>query len=1541
MNDNDNPDHPAVITTISVNARIAEYREILQGLMQELLEKQVHYDELRRRTPAVSRAEKESAKQVVEDYRTDVELAKATLDTLVSSSSALEVAEISPVSGNQGSLGSSMIPSNSAERESHKKVQRIRIRPFRPDVPGKTPDDFWNYFLGVGQNHRLNFEESVLLLANACDEGRGLNWYRLNFYETKGLFKNLDEVKDSFYAAFLSPNWKQDRYFALLLLLWKEGETVAGYFERFSLAASGYETSVVTTEPAQATFLKDLFWYHMPVTVRRALGSRNHQADFDSCQDLFVFLNHAYPGAPPDVWASQKAVRDLLKKAISPAIPDSRRPTKKSFCTHCNVSSHATEECRKRKAMGEHPVQSVERSNRDKPFREKDFDAMRVKGICYRCGTPYEGPKHQCVKKDDPKYGKNLILKRVFLDVEDSQASHLEDLNVMNPVLSALKFPNDHAKFLKAPVLLNGTKVLGGIDTYASHSFMSPTLVQELQLKIVPVTGTIILGAAEKVVERIGRVHDVNISVLLANGSIQEVQHSFDVLDMGEGCNCLMGLDLLPKIGITVGNIPREFPDISSTLKDKVEADDLKPTQNIVDETDPLLPLARKAAWEALDSIDVEKAQYNKNVSYYLSLFREQLKETILTKLLKQNEAIDDLCSAANAEVPLDTSNDDPINIKQYRINFKLRPVVDEQINKWLKKGIIRKLSEHVNWNTPIVIVPKRDLDSTVKGWRVCLDLRHVNQLIKSVHYPLPLIKDILESLSGSSVFSRLDLQASFNQIKLKTRDQIKTAFTWAGTQYCFVGVPFGLKHISSVFQKIMHTLLGHLEFVKCFVDDIIIHSRSHEEHIQHLKTVLEILNANNLIVNTEKCIFAVHEIVILGHQINRRGISLAADKLLALDSWTLPKTGKQLGRHLGFFNYFRDLIPLYSKLTEPLDKLRTASSLESLWTVEHTKIYEKLKQIMLSKILLHYPNFSKPFCVATDASSRGLGGCLYQLDDHGTPQFISFASRSLTPGEGNYGATQRELLGIIFCLKHFEYYLYGSHFQLFTDHRALSFLFSQKKLSPHVKNWMETLMSFDFDVIYRPGVLNILPDRISRLYDEDPDPIQNDVVVWSIPAITSEEATNASTVTPEKRKELLETQHLLGHFGTDQIIKPLIHQGLYWPSMRMEARELVKACIPCQRYNIGRHGFHPLKSITADLPLDHMAMDLKEMPQSRSHYKFILVLVDVFTRFVFLRPIKKKAAKTVASNLFHIFCDIGFPKILQSDNGKEFVNLVNQEFSKVSRIERRMITPYHARGNGLAEKMVDVCANTLYKLLNGQERHWDRYLPAVQFFVNTKMASTTGSTPYSLMFARAPNHFSTAATSSPMTEEDLQRRLKYLTDVVYPSIRIKIDAVNEKRAELFSRQHRMITEDTFKPGSLVMALDELRANKTAPRYLGPFLVQSRNRGGAYKIKGPDGTVYTRPPSALKLVSPTTPFALESAVVDTILDHKKTQLETLYLVKWKDPSITNEWVPEHAFDDLAPISRYWKHHGQESRPVSSPQEVLLPRIRLKLSAPKM
>jgi transposase InsO family protein len=380
---------------------------------------------------------------------------------------------------------------------------------------------------------------------------------------------------------------------------------------------------------------------------------------------------------------------------------------------------------------------------------------------------------------------------------------------------------------------------------------------------------------------------------------------------------------------------------------------------------------------------------------------------------------------------------------------------------------------------------------------------------------------------------------------------------------------------------------------------------------------------------------------------------------------------------------------------------------------------------------------------------------------------------------------------------------------------------------------------------------------------------------------------------------------------------KALLHDGWSWTNMLNDCQEQCKACPDCQRWTIGQHGYHPVAVISAELPFDHVAIDLAGpfTPSPDAGHVYLLVMVDVCTRFVFLRLLQDKSMVAVARQLVQIFCDVGFPKIVQSDNGKEFVNELMRHVCTESHIDHRLITPYHPRANGLAERFVQTAKSAIFKLLKGREQDWALYVPQVQLFINTKVAALHGSTPYSLMFGRKHNSFSdhSHVELDKMTHVDLDARLLALTQLVYPAMKVA-KAINTA-AKSLPTGHQEAGEkrhDTFSPGTYVMAKDELRTAKAQPRYLGPFLVIRRNRGGAYILQDAAGNALKRAPEALKQVTINREFG-DSANVERVMDHRGHRHEREYLVKWQGlDSSHNSWVKVKDFDNQAGIQNYWK-----------------------------
>lgn len=935
---------------------------------------------------------------------------------------------------------------------------------------------------------------------------------------------------------------------------------------------------------------------------------------------------------------------------------------------------------------------------------------------------------------------------------------------------------------------------------------------------------------------------------------------------------------------------------------------------------------------------------------------------------------------------------------------------VQKQLDQWLLDGVIARTNYAVAHTNQLTMSARRDLEGRILKTRLCLDPRNLNSHLLNVDkFPLPLISKVISDTAGHKYFTTLDLRQAFLRSPLTPKSQPLTAFYYGGKQYMFLRAPFGLKPMSSIFQRGMADILDGLDFVAVYIDDIVIYSKTPEEHLLHVQEVLKRLNKHKLIINPEKCHFFCTEIILLGFVINKQGRRINPEKVANVHNWAEPTNAKMVLRYLGMFGYFREYIPLYSTLSAPLDRLRFHKG-EFVLNAEQRACFNSLKYLVQRSPVLTFPEFSEPFYVATDASNLGVGSVLYQLpngpEDETEVHYISFMARSLKKHELNYPAYKKELLGIIYALNQFSAYIFGRHFTLFTDHRPLTYMHTQPDLPTTIANWRETLLKFDFTCVYRPGLKNIIPDALSRafsptLWDESPNrtPIINSYkVASSIPkrsyrfvkgkrvlihvsAITTRASKKRSitspavtpTVTPtEKRSKrfepqstpapelefitssqlaetlvgspidpnapyvhkihdpdlellvpsemdqlsLLEEIHGLVHLGANAMVEAIHRRGYTWPKLKAICLEWVSKCPQCQHFNIARKGFHPLSAIHAQLPGDHIAIDLAVFPVSEKGNNFALIVVDVCSRFVFLEAIPDRSAVTVASYLFKLFCLIGFPKILQSDNGTEFSNEVAHQIATTMKIDHRFTTPYHPRANGLAERTVRSVKELLQKLLLGNKPAWDIQLPMVQFLMNNRIASLHSSTPFSLFYGRAyPGLLDfRQAESQLMTPEDLDQRIDYLSNIVFPAISEKSKATQKRMIDDFQKTHR-ITE--FAPGSFVMVKDETSTSALDPKYDGPYRVVRRTTLGSYALRDNMGRMLARyyAPMQMKAVSqsrdvPTTD--VEHFEVEKILSHRESEGETLYFVKWKgyDDSENSE-IPYKNFDSKKTVVEYY------------------------------
>src|SRR5437763_1473763 len=444
----------------------------------------------------------------------------------------------------------------------------------------------------------------------------------------------------------------------------------------------------------------------------------------------------------------------------------------------------------------------------------------------------------------------------------------------------------------------------------------------------------------------------------------------------------------------------------------------------------------------------------------------------------------------------IDTGNEKLIKQRARRLLVKEKELEKEQIEEMLKKGIIRKSKSP--WSSPVVFVPKKGGEI-----RFCIDYRKLNKVTKKDNHLLPRIDEMLDKFEGSQWFSSIDLASAYWQVKMDERDIEKTAFiTSKGLYECLV-MPFGLCNAPATFQRLMHEVLGDLIYTKApvYLDNIIIHSKTFEQHLKDIEEVFGKLREAKLMSKESKCEFCASEIKFLGHIVGKDGRKVDPDKIEKVKEYSRPENISQLRGFLGLASYYRKFIKDFSKKAKPLSKLLEGTKrgtkkskclkekirglTDNQFTEESFKL---MKKILTETPVLIHPDFKKDFILSTDASGYALGAVLEQEGNDEKLHPIGYASKTLSQAEQKYSTTELECYAVIWGVEKFHYYLYGRKFKVVTDHQALTWLMkNENSLKGRRARWVLRLQPYDFEIIYKEGKKHQNADALSRVrYEQE-----------------------------------------------------------------------------------------------------------------------------------------------------------------------------------------------------------------------------------------------------------------------------------------------------------------------------------------------------------------------------------------------------------------------------------------------------------------------
>ena len=444
------------------------------------------------------------------------------------------------------------------------------------------------------------------------------------------------------------------------------------------------------------------------------------------------------------------------------------------------------------------------------------------------------------------------------------------------------------------------------------------------------------------------------------------------------------------------------------------------------------------------------------------------------------------------------TGDHPPVSSKQYSAPNKDQEIKLEETQKLLERGQIEASTSP--WSYPIVLVKKKD-----RTMRFCIDYRRLNAITIKNAFPLPRIDEIFDQLSDATYYTKFDFKSGYFQVPLSKEDGPKTAFSTRDNHYQFTVLPQGITNGPATFQRVINHMLGpaRWKYALAYIDDVIIYSKTVNEHLSHLKEICQILKNARFRLNPEKCEIARTQTDYLGHQIKNGEIRPSRYNINGLLNTRLAHTADEACKFVKAAEYYRKFIPNFSQITEPLRKFvpttrtqkkkgqKTIITLSS----DEIKAFEQLKNFLTTDLVLRLPNNGFHFKVQTDASDEGIGAVLLQTYPEGDRP-LSYLSKKFTPAQRKWTPMEQECYAFICALDKWHHYLRRIKFTWETDHKALTQLNQKLQINKRCERWRLKILEYDCKVKYIPGLTNSMPDYLSRSpvddAEEDPDEISH-----------------------------------------------------------------------------------------------------------------------------------------------------------------------------------------------------------------------------------------------------------------------------------------------------------------------------------------------------------------------------------------------------------------------------------------------------------------
>lgn len=798
-----------------------------------------------------------------------------------------------------------------------------------------------------------------------------------------------------------------------------------------------------------------------------------------------------------------------------------------------------------------------------------------------------------------------------------------------------------------------------------------------------------------------------------------------------------------------------------------------------------------------------------------------------------------------NIKLRINLINDTPIFHSPRRLPFTEREVVEKQVNEWLRDGVIEPCAS--DYASQVVVVRRKDGSP-----RVCVDYRRLNRVISKDHYPLPLIEDTLDELQDARVFSTLDLKNGFHHVEVDPQSRPYTSFVTHNSQYQFIRMPFGLSTCPAVFQRFINAIFHDLiksKIVLPYLDDLIILANDDGEAIERLKVVLNRASEYGLNLNFKKCQFLQRRIEFLGHIVENGTVRPSPSKVKALVNYPEPRNQKDIQKFLGLSNYFRKFIPSYSTIAKPLSDLLRKDT-PFVFLEREKSAFLKLKQRLCEDPVLAIFRQGAETEVHCDASMEGFGSILLQKGLDGSFHPVFYHSRKTTDAQRKLSSYELEVLAVIDALQKFRTYILGQHFKIITDCDAFTKTMAKREVSSKIARWALLLQDYDYVIEHRSGTRMTHVDALSRIcvvtLPADPfisrlklaqqrDPFiqkicgqiaegsSTDFIVKNGILFKLVEGTDLFVVPDSMELEIIRNAHNNGHFAVKRT-EDHIKQKYFIPNLKVKIEKYIDTCVPCLLANRKRgkgEGFlHPLEK--DDTPFHTYHIDhLGPLASSNKNYKYILAVIDSFTKFCWLYPCKSTSSREVISKLEIQKSVFGNPIRIITDRGTSFTSDEFKQYCEGEGVLLHHVTTGLPRANGQVERLNRTIISVITKLTQTDPAQWYKYVSSVQQVINSTFNRSIGTNPFQLLTGTGMNS-KTDYRIKELIEEEILNNFQNNRDELRLKAKEAIQKIQTENRHSYNLRRKKPNKYNVNDMVLVKRTQATPGSKFGSKFLGP-----------------------------------------------------------------------------------------------------------------------